>query len=168
MQEFLNNISSELVTAIILAIAGWILNRKLKKYEEKRERERAAEIELADMKREKYEKEVFEHLKTIDTSVVELKSTVNSLSSGIKDLQIHDKEQDRIIRNIARTNRLNGQCTYELAQLVMVLSEGMRDQHLDGNITRAIDTYRKFESTTLKDALVNKDPTENDDRDLRI
>ena len=47
----------------------------------------------------------------------------------------------------------NGQCTGELAQLVMVLAEGLRDQHLDGNITRAIDKYRKFESEKLKDIM---------------
>ena len=58
-------------------------------------------------------------------------------------------------------NRLNGQYTHELAQLVMVLAEGLRDQHLDGNITRAVEKYRKFEADALGSIVTGEFPLMN-------
>ncbi len=58
---------------------------------------------------------------------------------------------------LSATTSLNGRCTSELAQLVMVLAEGLRDQHLDGNITRAVDKYRTFEAKEI--AHIMSDPT---------
>ena len=71
----------------------------------------------------------------------------------MQDLSDHNVVQYEAIRSLNRSTRLNGQYVHELAQLVMVLSEGMRDQHLDGNITRAINDYRKFEADALNSLL---------------
>ena len=75
------------------------------------------------------------------------------MDSRIEELQKHNDEQDEAIATLSQATRMNGQYVHELAQLVMVLSEGMRDQHLDGNITKAINRYRKFESDTLNQFL---------------
>ena len=77
-----------------------------------------------------------------------------------------NNELRRTIRHIMKMNRLNGQYTHELAQLVIVLAEGVRDQHLDGNITRAITKYRHFESTALGDYITGVDHGNDTDNDI--
>ena len=159
MTEIFQGLAGEFITAIIVGIAGFLLKGQLTKIE----KARSAQDELRAMKQKEKDDEIQAQLKSIQDAVNTVGSTVASLEKDVKDLKVRDQEQDRIIRSIANTNRVNGQCTYELAQLVMVLSEGMRDQHLDGNITRAIEAYRKFESNALGNFLTGDS---NNDRPL--
>lgn len=167
MIEFLQGLTSELVVAAVVGVAGYIINRTIKRNEEAR----AAQEKLNKINAESKLNEAIDEMKKVSNNVKALSDTITTLSLDVKQLQASDLEQNRIIRNIANTNRINGQCTSELAQLVMTLAEGMRDQHLDGNITKAIDTYRKFESKTLSTILTGNqytnrqlaDPPEQDD-----
>ena len=159
MTEIFQGLAGEFITAIIVGIAGFLLKGQLTKIE----KARSAQDELRAMKQKEKDDEIKAQLNSIQDAVNTVGSTVASLEKDVKDLKVRDQEQDRIIRSIANTNRVNGQCTYELAQLVMVLSEGMRDQHLDGNITRAIEAYRKFESNALGNFLTGDS---NNDRPL--
>lgn len=145
MTEILQGLAGEVVTAIVLGVLGVWMKYQLGRMEKGLK----AEEELKAMKQKEKDDNIKECLDKIQKSVDTVGASVLKLEQDVKELKLRDQEQDRIIRSIANTNRVNGQCTYELAQLVMVLSEGMRDQHLDGNITRAIEAYRRFESGTL-------------------
>lgn len=138
LTEFLSGIASELFVAGVIGIVGLVINHTIKTGQDNRK-----------LEQEKRDAALKTDIDKLAKSVQDIRSGVASVEQTVQELKRNDQSQDRMIRTIAKTNRMNGQCTYELAQLVMVLSEGMRDQHLDGNITRAIDTYRKFESSTL-------------------
>lgn len=75
-----------------------------------------------------------------------------AMTDATEALNATRKEVEELTQTVAKlsaTTSLNGRCTSELAQLVMVLAEGLRDQHLDGNITRAVDKYRRFEASEI-------------------
>lgn len=128
----------QLLTPFAVLWLGWYYNRQQKKAQESKD----AEQKLEALEREKTSKEIQDALDAIKVAQKQLEDTNALVRSFQGELS-----------SIIAANNLNGQCTGELAQLVMVLAEGLRDQHLDGNITRAIDKYRKFESEKLKDIM---------------
>lgn len=135
----------QVLTPIIVAAIGLRSEWNSKKNEKlKRLEQQEKEQERADL--DKKFDELHSQLSQILTDTKEIHTQIASLKT-------QNELQDRAIKSLGITNRINGQYTHELAQLVTVLAEGMRDQHLDGNITRAIDAYRKFESTTLGSVL---------------
>ena len=128
----------QLLTPFAVLWLGWYYNRQQKKAQESKDAEQKVEA----LEREKTSKEIQDALDAIKVAQKQLEDTNSLVRSFQGELS-----------SIIAANNLNGQCTGELAQLVMVLAEGLRDQHLDGNITRAIDKYRKFESEKLKDIM---------------
>lgn len=145
MESIIVDIVKEIVLGCILVVATLTITKKFNKVQSTIEDSE----KLKELNRKTENDELKAEIQNVDKSLISMNKSLQSLIGDIEELKHHDIEQDRMIRNIANTNRINGQCTYELAQLVMVLSEGMRDQHLDGNITRAIDKYKKFENKTL-------------------
>lgn len=134
-----------ILSPIFVAIIGArseITNRNTKKIRELEAEAKAKEA-----------KELKDELKSINASIQSVQQKLEVLDGRIEELQKHNDEQDEAIATLSQATRMNGQYVHELAQLVMVLSEGMRDQHLDGNITKAINRYRKFESDTLNQFL---------------
>lgn len=113
----------QLLTPFAVLFLGWRWTRLQSKNSEAKANER----KLAEKERSE-----------ITKSMTEATTALNDARDDIEQItkQLH---------GIAVTTNLNGRCTSELAQLVMVLAEGLRDQHLDGNITRAVEKYRKFE-----------------------
>lgn len=134
-----------ILSPIFVAIIGArseITNRNTKKIRELEAEAKAKEA-----------KELKDELKSINASIQSVQEKLEVLDGRIEELQKHNDEQDEAIATLSQATKMNGQYVHELAQLVMVLSEGMRDQHLDGNITKAINRYRKFESDTLNQFL---------------
>lgn len=134
-----------IMSPILVAIIGArseITNRNTKKIHDLEAEAKAKEA-----------KELKDELKSINASIQSVQEKLEVLDGRIEELQKHNDEQDEAIATLSQATRMNGQYVHELAQLVMVLSEGMRDQHLDGNITKAINRYRKFESDTLNQFL---------------
>ena len=78
-----------------------------------------------------------------------IKDHLESVNETIQALQGYDRTVKEDLHNFSQSQQINAQYVHELAELVMTLAEGMRDQHLDGNITRAIASLRSFEHTTL-------------------
>lgn len=107
------------------------------------------------------DKEFKESIQESKDAVSKAMSEIEKLSGSIHDYEELNEELRRTIKHIMQMNRLNGQYTHELAQLVIVLAEGVRDQHLDGNITRAITKYRQFESTALGDYITGGGHNDN-------
>ena len=145
MERIVTDVAKELILGIVLVVITLVITKKFNKFQSDIEESE----KLKELNRKRESDELKTEIQNVGKSLLTMNDALQSLIRDIEELKHHDIEQDRMIRNIANTNRLNGQCTYELAQLVMVLSEGMRDQHLDGNITRAIDNYKKFENKTL-------------------
>lgn len=113
---------------------------------------------LQEEKNEREKQDLQEQLKSINDSITSIKGDVKSIKGDIRTIRDHDDKQDEEIAKINKATRLNGMYTHELAQLVMVLSEGMRDQHLDGNITKAITHYQQFENNALKSMITGDGP----------
>lgn len=155
--EVFLEIMGSVVTPLLIAIVGIYaeFNRrkasKLKKLEEESKARKEADEE------KKFD--------DINASIKEVADDLKEVKREMSILKEQNEIQDKSIRAVVSTNQINGRCTYELAQLVMTLSEGMRDQHLDGNITRAIDQYRRFESGTLGSFLTGKNPLDDKEDD---
>lgn len=155
--EVFLEIMGSVVTPLLIAIVGIYaeFNRrkasKLKKLEEESKARKEADEE------KKFD--------DINASIKEVADDLKEVKREMGILKEQNEIQDKSIRAVVSTNQINGRCTYELAQLVMTLSEGMRDQHLDGNITRAIDQYRRFESGTLGSFLTGKNPLDDKEDD---
>ena len=133
-------------------------NRK----DKQRDIERKKEQDAADVKDKQFKEAIEQSKSAVEKAMTE----INNLSASIHDNEELNNELRRTIRHIMKMNRLNGQYTHELAQLVIVLAEGVRDQHLDGNITRAITKYRHFESTALGDYITGVDHGNDTDNDM--
>lgn len=114
-------------------------------------REKDADAKKAEDQKaaEQKDKEFKEAITNAQNAVEEASKRVESLSKSIAENEDLNNELKRTIKHVAQLNQLNGQYTHELAQLVIVMAEGIRDQHLDGNITRAISKYREFESKAI-------------------
>lgn len=126
----------QLLTPFVTLLLGWWWVRKNKKDDERK----ATERKLAENEREK-----------LNTSLIEATEAIKKAKEEVDSLQTAMEQ----IRQLAAIASLNGKFTSELAQLVMALAEGIRDQHLDGNITSAIDRYRQFELTELGNIMSN-------------
>lgn len=117
----------QLLTPFIILILGWWYAHKQRSNAEAKETER----KLAETERTK----ITDSLTAATDALTSTKDEVDQLAANV--------------RSIAAITQLNGRCTSELAQLLMVVAEGLRDQHLDGNITKAVEKYRDFESKEI-------------------
>lgn len=85
----------------------------------------------------------------LQNTIKSINDRINTLDQTIKLMQESSKETKNEVQSVVRTCNITSKYMHELAELVTILAEGMRDQHLDGNITRAISSYRNFEHDTL-------------------
>lgn len=92
----------------------------------------------------------------IKNQLKNIEEIVTSNEAAMEDMRTTIKEIQQVQAQIAESNRVNGRCTHELATLVMALSEGLRDNHLDGNITAAVNRYKRFESDTLGQIMIGQ------------
>lgn len=116
------------------------------------ERTRKADARIKKLEEEKKNREEQELNNTIRT----LQDSINAVSKQLEDtekrlasMQEYDRFVQTSIEELKTSHKISTEFTQELAQLVTVLAEGMRDQHLDGNITRAISSYREFQEKKL-------------------
>ena len=146
-------IIKDIVLPIVLMLLGWLYGKYTKINAAKDEMIRNLQDQVDHME----DSNLDDRLDKVESSIEELKTrqadntdsisqSVNGLIEAISELK---EDQD----HISRASQLNGRYTHELALLMMTLSEGIRDQHLDGNITRAITRYRKFEQDVLGDVI---------------
>ena len=109
-----------------------------------------AEIKrLEDEKTARDKKELDDRINMLVEQVEKLQQLTSTSQEALQKLEGVDEKFDERFDTIADQQKLIGQYTHKLAQLVITVATGMRDQHLDGNITRAVDQYREFEQETL-------------------
>lgn len=116
------------------------------------ERTRKADARIKKLEEEKKNREEQE----LNNTIRSLQNSIDAVSKQLDETErtlASMREYDRIVQSsieeLKTSHKISTEFTQELAQLVTVLAEGMRDQHLDGNITRAISNYREFQEKKL-------------------
>lgn len=116
------------------------------------ERTRKADARIKKLEEEKKNREEQE----LNNTIRSLQNSIDAVSKQLDDSErtlASMREYDRFVQSsieeLKTSHKISTEFTQELAQLVTVLAEGMRDQHLDGNITRAISSYREFQEKKL-------------------
>lgn len=140
------------ITPFALLIMGWIYTSAIRKRDKREdankkleEEKKAAEKKEQEEKEEKHEQLIKDQNDKIDA----LAQDIASMKVMIEEAHKADLQTDKKINRLAISGDMTSTKVSELATVVMILAEGLRDQHLDGNITRAVEKYRKYESDTL-------------------
>lgn len=99
----------------------------------------------------------------LSTIINDIYDKIDNLGKSIdhiqKSLHIMNEQNDenkKTIEKLNQLNEINGHYTHELAELVTVIAQALKDNHFDGNITNAIARFRKFESNTIDYTLTNR------------
>lgn len=136
-----------LVGPVLVVVVTTRMNHTLK--------ENARIKELEEEAKAKEKKDLDDRLTKLEESIAKLGEKLEKLEETINDLDSTDGKFDKRFKDLAKQQKLNARYTHELAQLVITIAAGMRDQHLDGNVTNAIDQYHKFEQGILNEFVVN-------------
>lgn len=120
-------------------------NKKVEEERKKAEQEKQAERD----------KEINDKLQALGDKIDTMGGQIDSLKDEVEKLQKADIDTLEDLRKLSEQQHVNGEYIHQLSRLVTVIAEGMRDQHLDGNVTNAVAAFRKFERDTLSD-LLNK------------
>jgi len=131
-----------------------VRGERSKKIEElKKETERKAQ--------EEREKKLNEKLEALSEKLDKVDERIDGLEKQVGELQKADENTLKDLRELSLQQKVNGEYIHELSKIVTVLAEGMRDQHLDGNVTKAVTAFRKFEQDTLSQLITR--PVVDDD-----
>lgn len=116
------------------------------------ERTRKADARIKKLEEEKKnreEQELNNTIRTLQDSIDAVSKQLDDTENTLASMREYDRFVQSSIEELKTSHKISTEFTQELAQLVTVLAEGMRDQHLDGNITRAISSYREFQEKKL-------------------
>ena len=116
------------------------------------ERTRKADARIKKLEEEKKnreEQELNDTIRSLQNSIDAVSKQLDETENTLASMREYDRFVQSSIEELKTSHKISTEFTQELAQLVTVLAEGMRDQHLDGNITRAISSYREFQEKKL-------------------
>lgn len=116
------------------------------------ERTRKADARIKKLEEEKKnreEQELNNTIRSLQDSIDAVSKQLDDTENTLASMREYDRFVQSSIEELKTSHKISTEFTQELAQLVTVLAEGMRDQHLDGNITRAISSYREFQEKKL-------------------
>lgn len=123
------------ITTIVVAVIGVFSARSAKRSA----REKKLQEELAAKKKQE-EDEKFNQLRK---SVDDLAKLVEKLDGSVNT---HNRE----INRLSKLSKVEIDYTKSISNVINALAEGLRDNNIDGNVTRALESYRKFESSQLE------------------
>lgn len=123
------------ITTIVVAVIGVFSARSAKRSA----REKKLQEELAAKKKQE-EDEKFNQLRK---SVDDLAKLVEKLDRSVN---MHNRE----INRLSKLSKVEIDYTKSISNVINALAEGLRDNNIDGNVTRALESYRKFESSQLE------------------
>lgn len=99
--------------------------------------------------RDRREKEIDQKLQALSDTLGKIDGRIDQLEGEMAKQRETDAKLMDDLRELAERHQVTAEYVHNVSTLITVLAEGMRDQHLDGNITNAIAVYRKFESDVL-------------------
>lgn len=140
------------ITPFALLIMGWIYTSAIRKRDKHEDANKKLEEEKKAAEKKEQEEKEAKHDKLIkdqNAKIDALAQGITSMKTMIEESHKVDLQTDKKINQLAISGDMTSTKVSELATVVMTLAEGLRDQHLDGNITRAVEKYRKYESDTL-------------------
>ena len=123
------------ITTIVVAVIGFFRARSAKRSA----RDKKLQEELAAKKKQE-EDEKFNQLRK---SVDDLAKLVEKLDRSVN---MHNRE----INRLSKLSKVEIDYTKSISNVINALAEGLRDNNIDGNVTRALESYRKFESSQLE------------------
>lgn len=132
---------ASIVTPLLLAVVTCISERS--------RRESKKVIELREQLHKQCVAKQRERDEKIDETVEILKKQLNETCDLYRSTCTMQSEQSDKIDRIEKLNKLNMQRIRASEKVIITLAEGMRDQHLDGNITAAIAEYREAEAKSI-------------------
>lgn len=132
------SLCSIVIMPVFFLLAGWWYSRHTKKRDAKEAEEKRLKAEAAQAR---------------DKKLDNITSSLNEITVKLEKSEKFDEATLKDLHKLWDMNRLQCQNQAALAELVMTLAEGLRDQHLDGNITAAVEKYRAHEQTTLQSVL---------------
>lgn len=123
------------ITTIVVAVIGVFSARSAKRSA----REKKLQEELAAKKKQD-EDEKFERLR----------KAVDDLAKAVERLEESVNSHNREINRLSKLSKVEIDYTKSISNVINALAEGLRDNNIDGNVTRALESYRKFESSQLE------------------
>lgn len=123
------------ITTIVVAVIGFFSARSAKRSA----REKKLQEELAAKKKQD-EDEKFERLR----------KAVDDLAKAVERLEESVNSHNREINRLSKLSKVEIDYTKSISNVINALAEGLRDNNIDGNVTRALESYRKFESSQLE------------------
>ena len=123
------------ITTIVVAVIGFFSARSAKRSA----REKKLQEELAAKKKQE-EDEKFERLR----------KAVDDLAKAVERLEESVNSHNREINRLSKLSKVEIDYTKSISNVINALAEGLRDNNIDGNVTRALESYRKFESSQLE------------------
>lgn len=129
------------ISAIIVAVIGYFGVRNATR--SAREKKLQEQIE-ADEKRRSAEAQ-----DQIIETLEKLSGRVDDLAKTLIKIQKDNEHQNHDIDQVSKLSKIGMDYTRSISNVVTALAEGLRDNNIDGNVTRALETYRAFESKQL-------------------
>lgn len=141
----------QLILGFIAPLAAiWLTART-----ERSRKDREKSEQDKEEKREKEIKELKEMIGAVDKKVDRVDGELKVLQGTVDWMKRYDEQVQDDIKTLSKYHERNGKYVNQLAHVLMTLAEGMRDQHLDGNITAAVNSYREFEHTQMTEMIQN-------------
>lgn len=118
-----------------------------------RKREDKLRKDEEELKTTKIKEEEAER-KRVQDSIDGLAHIIAEIQRSIEEINQNYQEQQQGISELVKLSKMNGLYTHEVGQLSVVMAEGLRDNHFDGNITRALTNFQKFKDSTIGNILI--------------
>lgn len=146
-----------LLTSVIVAYLGY--RSSVDRKETKKIRQLREKLEAEREKNEEERRKTLDNtLTTLQHGIDDVNKKVDGVNTKVDGLDTRfnaevraNCKQQADISKLTKYIKHTNECNKAVANLVTALAEGLRDQHLDGNITAAVAKYRKFETDALHD-----------------
>ena len=129
--------------SIVLLLVTNRINRRNKKEDDARAE--AQEVHKKEMK------EIMDLIKSLKDDVDAVRVETDGIKDELEAMRKFDLSVKSSLKHVSSKHETFGKYISQIGNVVMTLAEGMRDEHLDGNITAAIQSFRKFEREQLND-----------------
>lgn len=140
---------------VFLGFAGPIMvvwvSSKMEKSRKSDEAQRATESE----ERMRKDQEVRNAFTELERKIDRIDKDLASVKGTVENMQRLDEGVRSDLAVLAKYHEYNVKHLQKLSGVVMTVSEGVRDRHVDGNLTAAVDSLKQFERQMYSELLSN-------------